>query len=489
MANSCVQGHWIQVCPTNDDPKFDGRPRIKRTTGIPRSFLKIVEKPTAITNNDGTVDDTKQPSGVMVNADGDWVIAEPDNASWEQFQAKAQKSAAAQKEEAKGSKELQDRGLECSIDKHLFVDPTKTPCCQTTYCNQCITNALLDDDLQCPNCGEEGVLIDDLIPDEETQAKIRSYQEEKAGVVAAPAAKDAESKDSTTGKSTAASVLKDTESKDSMTENASATSASKDAESKGSPKEEAKSPEIKKEESDSKNQASINETRIKSKSPDSIQSSVSTQKSSTSSSKKRPATTELENVRIPTGPKALVNSSKPQNTSQQPTTTNSSIFPPELAFMNQPAFTNGTNLLNMNNNVMGMPMTMPPMMGMPTAMMNPMMMPNGAFMNGMTGMGNQWPNMNTMFPQQPNNNFPNGMMPNTTFSQPNGQMPMGNNGFQGMNGGYAGRGMGNFANQQRSNFGNVRPNAEDSAYFRQPVNPHRHQGRRNVARPADYREI
>ena len=449
-----------------------------------------MEKPTAITNNDGTVDDTKQPSGVMVNADGDWVIAEPDNASWEQFQAKAQKSAAAQKEEAKGSKELQDRGLECSIDKHLFVDPTKTPCCQTTYCNQCITNALLDDDLRCPNCGEEGVLIDDLVPDEETQAKIRSYEEEKAGAIAAPAAKDAESKDSTTEKVSATSASQNAEAKDSTTEKSSATTASKDAESKDSPKEKVKSPEIKREESDSKDQASVIETRTKSNSPDSIRSSASTQKSSTSNSKKRPATAELENVRIPTGPKALVNTSKLQNTSQQPTATNSSIFPPELAFMNQPPFTNGTNLLNMNNNFMGMPMTMPPMMGMPPGMMNPMMMPNNAFMSGMSGMGNQWPNMSTnMFPQQSNNNFHNGMMPNTTFAQMSGQLPMGSNGFPGMNGGYAGRGIGNFANQQRSNFGNARPNAEDSAYFRQPVNPHRHQGRRNVARPADYREI
>jgi len=71
------KGHWIQVCPTNDDPNFDNKPRVKRTTGIPRSFLKTVEKPLALTS-DGTTDDTKVPTGVMVNAEGEFVIAEPD---------------------------------------------------------------------------------------------------------------------------------------------------------------------------------------------------------------------------------------------------------------------------------------------------------------------------------------------------------------------------------------------------------------------------
>jgi len=33
------------------------------------------------------------------------------------------------------------------------------------------------------------------------------------------------------------------------------------------------------------------------------------------------------------------------------------------------------------------------------------------------------------------------------------------------------------------------PNEEDNAYFRKPVNPHRHQGRQRRARPSDYREL
>jgi protein MPE1 len=81
------KGHWIQVCPTNDDPNYDNKPRVKRTTGIPRSFLKTVEKPVEM-NGDDTTDGVKPPSGIMVNAEGEYVIAEPDKASWEKFQAK-----------------------------------------------------------------------------------------------------------------------------------------------------------------------------------------------------------------------------------------------------------------------------------------------------------------------------------------------------------------------------------------------------------------
>ena len=73
----------------------------------------------------------------MVNADGDFVIAKPDKAAWELYQEKAKASAAAAAEAAAAeySKELQTRGLECPIDKRMFLEPTKTPCCQRTYCN------------------------------------------------------------------------------------------------------------------------------------------------------------------------------------------------------------------------------------------------------------------------------------------------------------------------------------------------------------------
>ena len=61
-------GHWIYDCPTNNDKDFDNRPRIKRTTGIPRSFLKTVEAPS----------ESNAGAGVMITPEGGFVVAQPD---------------------------------------------------------------------------------------------------------------------------------------------------------------------------------------------------------------------------------------------------------------------------------------------------------------------------------------------------------------------------------------------------------------------------
>ncbi|KAH7080763.1 DWNN domain-containing protein [Paraphoma chrysanthemicola] len=165
-----IKGHWIQACPTNDDPDFKPVFQAKRTTGIPRSFLKTVEKPI----------DEEAAKGVMLNADGEYVQVMTDTKTWEKFQEKANASKAQAASVDAANKELRERGLECPIDKRRFVDPVKTPCCGKTYCRECIDNALADGDLVCPNCGKDEVLMDDLVPDEETVSSLRAFDAEKA---------------------------------------------------------------------------------------------------------------------------------------------------------------------------------------------------------------------------------------------------------------------------------------------------------------------
>ena len=405
---------------------------MKRTTGIPRSFLKTVEKPTTLAN-DGTIDDTKQPPGVMVNAEGEWVIAEPDKAAWDQYQAKAKVAAAAQKAAAQGSKELQDRGLECSIDKHLFVDPTKTPCCLKTFCHDCITNALLENDLRCPECFTDNIPIDDLKSDEEMAAKIRNYEEEK---IAAQATKE---------NSNSPVVVKKEE------------------------REATKSPPVVEAE---KSLSPTKDPKID------------------GASLKRRADSELENRRTPPGPngdlakQSMEKISNPKSP-KKPSTASNTPANLQFPFSNANFMMPGMNRMAFPNvsDFMGMPMSIAPMMSMNPAMANPMMMQNGFVIN-------DWNNMWGGLPQQGMNmnGFQNGMMPNGGYNQ---QTLMGNHNIN-MNGmGVNGTGMhrGNFANQQRTTFSAPSNNDEDSAYFRKPVNPHRHQGRRNVQRPTDYREI
>ncbi|KAJ5041112.1 uncharacterized protein L3040_005666 [Drepanopeziza brunnea f. sp. 'multigermtubi'] len=422
------KGHWIKECPTNDDPTFENKPRIKRTTGIPRSFLKTVDKPTAL-NGDGT-EDSKPPSGIMVNAEGQFVIAEPDKASWEQFQAKTKSSAAAQKAAALGDKELQDRGLECSIDKRIFIDPMKTPCCEKTFCNECITNALIESDFTCPGCQTEGVLIDDLTPDDETSAKIKVYLEEKNA--ASKAEKQRSSSPSVKPETTPAPDVK--------------------AKSKSpSPPAKGKSPPTSS--STTTTTTTLTTPTADNKAP-----------VNASNPKKRPADELLENPKIPKGPKAMQQQQALQNQQQMMNGMNG--FPPmPFAMPNQFYGPSGcfNGMPNMMNNF-GMGMANP-------MMMNPMM--------GMNGF-NAFPNMNSF------NNF-NGM-PNMGMMNGGGNMANGAMQRPNINGG-GGPPAGQFPNQQKTVFSEPLPNEEDNAYFRKPVNPHRHQGRQRRARPSDYREL
>ena len=432
------KGHWIQACPTNNDPTFDGRPRVKRTTGIPRSFLKTVEKPATLAN-DGTVDDAKQPSGIMVNAEGNWVIAEPDKASWEKFQAKAKVSAEAHETTIYGNKELQEQGLECSIDKRLFVNPVKTPCCKNTFCYECITNALLDNDLRCPECSTEDVPIDNLLTDSEMVDRIHQYEKEEAA------------RESSKGQPSVKIKSESPEASQDVT-----TTASDRA--KLSPKVETKS-------------------------------------------KKRAATSILDNDRKPQSPF--------ERTSEQ-LLSGSSLSSEQKKSKEEPliAQISSSNDLMPGMNGIMMPNTnnFPSMSNMTGLGANPsfipaMMMQDPSFFNMNTSL---WAGG---FPQQGlgiSNGFQNGMMPNGGIIQPNmnhismANGPMngnrttanGMNGMNGMNGTNVNwQGAGSFANQQRSGFGSHSGNSEEGAYFRKPVNPHRHQARRNFNRPADYREI
>ena len=439
------KGHWIQECPTNDDPQFDNRPRVKRTTGIPRSFLKTIEKPAAL-SNDGLTDTSHQPSGVMVNAEGDFVIAEPDKASWDQYQAKTKASAAAQEAAKTGSKELQDRAIECPIDKVLFVEPMKTPCCQKTYCNDCITNALIESDLTCPGCQSEGILIDNLVADDEATDRVKSYMAEK-------------------------------ETKRHRV----------DAET------EREAPEGGEENSESR-----------SRSPNPAQAST-TKTMANGTSKKRAADDEIDGERAtkasttvqsqgpsdPGFPAGLPNMGPNMNFPMMP-------FDPMMG-MNHMGLAGG-------NGFMGMPMTMDPMMGHNNAgMMNPMMGNGfggnmGGFNNGMGGFNDYAPPLNGVYGAGGYGG--GGMMPNGGYGAQSA-MYVGNGNATGpagmaMNMPYAANGMqapggmamnGGFAGQGVAGSGGASMQEDDNAYFRKPVNPHRHQARQRRMRPSDYHEL
>ncbi|KAF5336100.1 hypothetical protein D9611_006429 [Ephemerocybe angulata] len=155
------KGHWIQDCPTNNDRDFDNRPRIKRTTGIPRSMLKAVENPNG----------AEIGQGVMVTPDGGYVVAQPDLTSWQKKISKPKAITLSDIRERTPS----DPSLACPIDNKLFQEAVKTPCCGTAYCEECIQSHLLDRDFVCPNCNKKIASLDKLVPDIATRAKVSAY--------------------------------------------------------------------------------------------------------------------------------------------------------------------------------------------------------------------------------------------------------------------------------------------------------------------------
>src|SRR5271156_3526951 len=160
------KGHWIQACPTNEDPNFDNRKHIKRTTGIPKTFLKRAEKPVFDDDGEG------KTNGVMVNADGEYVIVEPDSKSWATYKAKANAS-----DGDVYSQPLPEehKDWECQICGKLVKDATRTPCCKKLFCDECIQSALLESDFVCPGCGSNEILLDDLIVDEDVRSQVEDY--------------------------------------------------------------------------------------------------------------------------------------------------------------------------------------------------------------------------------------------------------------------------------------------------------------------------
>ncbi|KZW00025.1 DWNN-domain-containing protein [Exidia glandulosa HHB12029] len=155
------KGHWIQDCPTNNDREYDNRPRIKRTTGIPRSFLKAVEQPT-----DGSI-----TQGVMITPEGGYVVAQPDALAWQKQSTRTKVLTEADIR----AKPPADASLACLLCSRLFREAVKTPCCGAVYCEECIQTHLLEHDFDCPACRSKIPSLDKLVPEKAIRARVQQH--------------------------------------------------------------------------------------------------------------------------------------------------------------------------------------------------------------------------------------------------------------------------------------------------------------------------
>jgi protein MPE1 len=452
-------------------------------------------------------DDSRPNKGFMIDADGNHVMVMPDTASWAKFEATHKASTAKKQEEAKVDEELQERGFDCPIDHVLFVVPSKTPCCSKTYCHGCIEDALVNNDLVCPNCGTENVLIDDLLPDTEVALKIKAWQDEKAA--------EAKAKEAAAAADLAVDTASDADKVVDSIEKGSV-----DGKKAGSPG--VSNPTSSEDKSGEAENEAVNNrdgSAKQSKSPSPAQSATSKnskqdESSNGSNSKKRPAEEDLKNDRIPTAPAAMRKQSEQQKTAndvdakfledmqklsqgQLAQGVNPMPFSNPMALQVPNAMMGMPNMMGMQNNMSSMPMNMPNAMSLGN--MNPMMMgmPNVMGMSNPMAMQNGWSPMGQMNMPQANGNFGNfnnGTFNNGNFNNGYGNQGYGNQGWQN-NQQWNNNQMGQQQHPVVQN-GNFRPGfnkqagngEEDNAYFRQPVNPFRHQKQKRM-RPSDYREL
>ncbi|XP_056594493.1 E3 ubiquitin-protein ligase RBBP6-like [Triplophysa dalaica] len=148
--NCGVPGHHIRICPKTRDPAFIGGKRIRRSAGIPVSFLMEV--------------DDHNMKGVMLSSSGKHVIPII-NAEAYATQKKEDPPFLPRSESSTSTPDEDPvpDALLCQICKDLMTDAVMTPCCSNSFCDECIRTCLLDSDEHvCPSCTKCHVSPDDL---------------------------------------------------------------------------------------------------------------------------------------------------------------------------------------------------------------------------------------------------------------------------------------------------------------------------------------
>lgn len=152
------RGHWIKDCPAanSSDPI-----EIRRSTGIPRSFMVPVEGPKA--------------PGAMMTPSGTFAVPAVDR---EAYLASESAGGADTPTNAPAAPEpnIPDE-LICSLCRDLLTDAVMIPCCGNSFCDECIRGALLEsEDHECPDCREKEIAPTTLIPNRFLRNSVSSFR-------------------------------------------------------------------------------------------------------------------------------------------------------------------------------------------------------------------------------------------------------------------------------------------------------------------------
>jgi len=149
------KGHFITHCPTNADPNFD-KPKLKKSTGIPRAFLKTVA---ATGDNSGS-------GGFLVTPDGSIVVAVSNDQEWQKISTAASRPVI--------DPTTVPASLKCKICSNLLNDPVCCPACKQAFCEECIMKTGPTKDLSCLNC-HAAFMSDQLVPSDTIKMEVEQF--------------------------------------------------------------------------------------------------------------------------------------------------------------------------------------------------------------------------------------------------------------------------------------------------------------------------
>ncbi|KZS17169.1 Something that sticks-like glue [Daphnia magna] len=163
-----MPGHWIKQCPLN--LTMD----IKKSTGIPRSFMVPVEGP--------------EVPGAMMTPSGHFAVPAIDHEAYREVK-KERPPFQADSPTPEIAKPVIPSELLCSLCKDLLSDAVLIPCCGDSFCDDCIRALLLDSEEQeCPQCHTKAVSPDTLIPNRFLRTAVTNFRSETGYTKATPVA-------------------------------------------------------------------------------------------------------------------------------------------------------------------------------------------------------------------------------------------------------------------------------------------------------------
>ncbi|KAM6032620.1 LOW QUALITY PROTEIN: E3 ubiquitin-protein ligase RBBP6-like [Theristicus caerulescens] len=154
-------GHYIKNCPRNGDKNVVSVPRIKKSTGIPRSFLIEVKDP-----------NTK---GAMLTNTGKYAIPAINAEAY--ARGKKEKPPFLPEEPPSPSDDPVPDELLCLLCKDTMTDAVVIPCCRNSYCDECIRTALLEsEEHTCPTCHQTDVSPDALAANKSLRQAVNNFR-------------------------------------------------------------------------------------------------------------------------------------------------------------------------------------------------------------------------------------------------------------------------------------------------------------------------